>query len=297
MTKPSRRVRVGDRVTIYPRGKAQVYVADFQQDGKHHRISLGTRNLKVATQKAVKFDAELTAGSFEPAPAPKSISQAVDDHHEFLELNNRARRTLVRYRGELKRFGEFLNSIQIARLDQIRPAHFDKFRLHCRAPKQGLKTMYHEAVVVKQWLKWRHRRRLVAVNVLADYQLTKPQLEPRDGPSLEQVNAILAAAQGRRKIQFATRSFTGMRSGELQRLRYEDVDLKTGWITIASREGAETKTRRSRKVPIHDRLRAILEDRPKTLRTWFFESQPSPATPKGATGSIPRSSMMTSSSF
>lgn len=76
-------------------------------------------------------------------------------------------------------------------------------------------------------------------------------------------------------------AFTGMRAGELERLRPEDVDLAKGWVHIRSREGAETKTRESRKVPIHARLRAVLATLPKTSRPWLFTAAPSRKFPEG----------------
>ena len=75
-------------------------------------------------------------------------------------------------------------------------------------------------------------------------------------------------------------AFTGMRSGELQRLRVEDVDLKGNWIHIVSREGAETKTGYSRKVPIHAKLKPFLEALPKT-GPWLFTAPPSRKYPQG----------------
>ena len=47
--------RVGDRVTVYPRGKKNTYVADFWQDGVHRKVSLRTANKKVATERATKI--------------------------------------------------------------------------------------------------------------------------------------------------------------------------------------------------------------------------------------------------
>lgn len=87
--------------------------------------------------------------------------------------------------------------------------------------------------------------------------IEKPQIRVKGGPNLEQVETILQAATETRKTQFALLAFTGIRSGELQHLRVEDVDLDGKWIHIVSRPGAETKTRESRKVPIHPRLYAV----------------------------------------
>lgn len=76
-------------------------------------------------------------------------------------------------------------------------------------------------------------------------------------------------------------AFAGMRVGELQRLRREDIDLAGGWVHVRSRPGAETKTRESRKVPVHPRLRAALERVPRSAGVWFFAAGPSRKHPAG----------------
>lgn len=81
--------------------------------------------------------------------------------------------------------------------------------------------------------------------------------------------------------QLAVLAFTGMRAGEFQRLRPEDIDLAGEWVHIRSRPGAETKTRESRKVPVHPRLRAVLEALPRTRRPWLFTAAPSKKFPGG----------------
>ena len=116
---------------------------------------------------------------------------------------------------------------------------------------------------------------------LADIAFDKPPLEPKEGPAFDQVNAILSAAGEPLKNHLAVLGFTGMRAGELQRLRPEDVDLAAGWIYIRSREGAETKTRESRKVPVHPRLRAVLESLPISKQPWLFTAAPSKKFPAG----------------
>jgi hypothetical protein len=54
------KIRVRDRVTIYPRGKKGIYCADFWHQGKHRRSSLKTRNRKVAEVSwlSVKWNVE-----------------------------------------------------------------------------------------------------------------------------------------------------------------------------------------------------------------------------------------------
>jgi integrase/recombinase XerD len=74
-------------------------------------------------------------------------------------------------------------------------------------------------------------------------------------------------------------AFTGMRAGECQRLRPEDVDFQGNWIHIVTRTGLRTKSGDSWKLSIHPRLQQILQQVPKGQREWFFTALPSPRYP------------------
>ena len=263
MTDSPRRLRVGDRVTIAPRGKKQIWCAEFSRDGVHHRQSLKTRNQKIAVQRAVKLDAELGSGKH-PLPNPAgrtTVRQAVEDYLAYLETEGRARKTVVRYRGELTALCDFLEAHRASRLVQVTPLLFDHFRA-ARKQDHSARTLYHEAVVAKQFFEWCRTRTLLAVSPLLDYKLSKPVHEPKGGPSLAQVDHLLAASREPRATQLAVLAFTGMRAGQLRLLRPADVDLEAGWITIQPVEGAKTKRRV--RVPIHSRLKALLQRRPAT---------------------------------
>jgi integrase len=136
-------------------------------------------------------------------------------------------------------------------------------------------------VVIKQFFKWARSRKLLIENPIADYKLVKPPLEPKEGPSLEQVDRILAAFPAAQQTPMAVLAFTGMRAGELERLHLQDIDLKGNWVHIRSREGLATKTGLSRKVPIHARLRPLLDALPGRPRPWLFTWPPSKRYPDG----------------
>jgi integrase len=93
----------------------------------------------------------------------------------------------------------------------------------------------------------------------------------RPSPTLEDVQAVLSASRPRLRRILATLAFAGLRIGELRQLRVEDVDIAEDWIRVESREGAETKTRRSRKIPIHPALRELFEEQQST-GAWFFKT-------------------------
>lgn len=279
--------RVGDRVTVYPRGKKNTYVADFWQDGKHCKVSLRTANKKVAIERATKIAADLAGGVFAAAPAPVTVRQAVDDYIASLETENRARKTVVKYRGVFELFLAFLEQTRVIKPGQVTAGHFDRFRAERRRERHP-KTVTYDGVVVKQLFKWVNIRKLIHENPLADVRLNKPPMVPKEAPGLKEVDALIAAADPTPRAWIVVLAFTGMRVGEMQRLRPEDFDLAGGWVHIRSRPGAETKTRQSRKVPIHLRLRSVLEVLPRDKRSWLFTIAPSPKYPAGGHHINPR---------
>ena len=274
MPDDAERIRVGEHVTIYPRGKKRIWCADFWRDGVHCRQSLKTANKKVALQRAIHLEAQLTAGTFQKPPPSVTVRQAANDYLKYLETGDRAAKTLVKYKGIFDVLVAFLEERSSTRLAQFTTTLFDKFRAW-RKPDHHRKTMYTEGVVVKQLFKWAKARKLLIENPVADYKLDKPPLEPQEGPSLEQLNRILATLREPQLTPIAVLGFTGMRAGEVQRLQPEDIDLTGNWIDIESREGLETKTGLSRKVPIHSRLRPLLEAISKQARPWAFTRPPS----------------------
>jgi integrase len=91
---------------------------------------------------------------------------------------------------------------------------------------------------------------------------------------LEQVNLILQRATGVCRAQYAVLSFTGIRAGELQHLRPQDVDLANNWIHIRTHAGWKPKTGRDRRVPIHPRLAEILKAQPRSEGVYVFCAPP-----------------------
>jgi integrase len=280
MTEKPARVRVGDRVTIYPRGKRRIWCADFWRDGRHCRRSLRTANKKYALQRALKLDAELASGIYQQPPPPVTTRQAAADYLTHLKTEGRARKTLVKYRGILDTLIVFVESHRAAQLGHLTASLFDRFRAH-RAEGRHPKTMYTEGVVVKQFLRWAKSRKLIVENPVVDVKLSKPPLQPKEGPGMRQVESILAELPEPKRTMVALLAFTGMRAGELQRLRPEDVEREGGWVHVRSRPGAETKTRQSRKVPLHARLLPLLEALPTRPRPWLFTAAASKWYPRG----------------
>ncbi len=274
-------IPVGDRLTISPRGKNKIYNASFSFEGKHKRKSLKTTNKKIAIQRATQLAAELSSGDYQNEVARTSLCDAVDLYLNQQEVEGKSKSTLDRYRGELKTYQRFCDSKRIRNLTQIRALDLDeyrKFRTQTNAPT----TIYHETMIIKQFLKWCVSRQLLKESPFAGIKIPSVKSNCRRlVPTLEQVYQILEDLHASRRIMLAILAFTGIRSGELKRLRKEDVDLENNWIHIISRQGAETKTRESRKIPIHPILRSYLQHNKSPSGPWYLAARASPQYPDG----------------
>ena len=217
------RISIGDKLKIYPRGKKKTYVADYWLDNVHKKQSLKTANRKVAVNRATSLAADLLKGTVRQAPMTTLISESATDYVRSLEID-RARKTTVKYCGILTCFITFLAAQKITRLERVTGRHLDLFRAH-RMISRHPKTVYTESVVIKQFFKWARDRKLLVENPLADLRFKKPHRDSKPAPNLNDVNMILAAVKPPIFNWLAILAFTGMRVGELQRLRPEDIDL------------------------------------------------------------------------
>lgn len=280
------RILVGEFVSICPRGKRGRWSAEFHRDGQHHRRALNTTNLRVARQRAAVIDRELAAGTFQ-APVrsdhkqPQSLlTQVIDDFIVHCDTGGSRDKTRTKYAGILSTFAEYCASQDVTLMRQIDLQLIDRYRAH-RKPKLSDGSMHHEGRLLKQFLGWATTRRHLAANPLADVLFPKPRRQQRPAPSLKEIDSILAVTPERLRAVLTVLAFAGLRSGEVRNLLVEDVDLANNWINVMSRPGAETKTGQSWKVPIHDRLRQVLEGLPRRSSGYFFVAGPSRKYPRG----------------
>lgn len=271
--------RMGD-MRLVRRGKKGTWYADFWHSGQHHRRSLGTTNVKIARQRAAKLQADLMDGQIRRRPERIAVVEAAKRFVESKRIEGRAKKTIVKYEGQLRLLANFASRRGIQKLDGITSAVIEQFRAE-RGKSIAPKTAWNDFVGLKSFFKWCVERNYLSNNPAACLKMRKPIAVPRGGPDNEQLGQILKSASPRLRLMLALLAFTGLRSGEMQRLLVEDVDLQHGWIHVISRAGAETKTGRSRKVPIHPALRPYLTAVRRGAGEWFFTAEPSKKYPAG----------------
>ncbi len=251
-----------DRVRLVRRGKRKIYHAEFHFEGRHCRQSLRTSNRKLAMVRAKALNAQLTLGTFRQPPRRLQIRESIEEYLLHTESMGRAVGTLNRYRPVLEAYRDWSEARAFPSLKDITATRFEQY-LQARRADHEPATVHHEAVIIKQWLKWTVARGSLADHPLRHCRLSKPPRKHRVVPSWPQIHQMIECAPPTMKVPLAVLAMTGMRGGELRRLRVEDINLKSGWIEIVSRPGLETKTRASRRVPIHPVLKEL-------LRTYAF---------------------------
>jgi integrase len=281
------KTRVGLRVTILRRGQKRIFVADYHHDGRHRRKSLKTTVKREAMRKAMELEYELENGipvhkTAEPAKEVTTvpITKAIADFINYLKTEGRRRKTLTKYQGIVRTFAEYAAGQGVDQIEAVDLPLVDKYRAF-RKPTLSARSMSNEGGALKRFLAWCLKRGLVRQNPLADETYKRPQAKSRGGPTLEQINTILKAATPARRPIIAVAAFAGVRIGEIARLRVDDVDFEDNWLHIVSRPSLETKSGQSWKVPLHSRLRTILERVPHGKEGWFFTAEPSRKFPDG----------------
>lgn len=272
------REKIGRFITILKRGRT--YYAEVYVNGQQSRQSLGTRNLKAARERALDIDAKLQRGEMTEKPVRISVKQATEGYLAYVTSESRRPKTLAKYSSVLGSILEFTSSQGVIYLDQINLLLAEKYRAHLRTAGYADNTIAARTTLLKMLTKWAVERDLLVKDPLTRFKGNKAKPSRQPCFTLDQVDMILSVAQGQQKAILGVLAFTGMRIGELQWLAWDNVDLDNGFIQVRPKDDWIPKHGRSRTIPIHDRVREVLQHLP-TKHRWVFTARKSEKYPKG----------------
>ena len=174
---------------------------------------------------------------------------------EFLESRRKAGRSSVHVRDLHSRLTKFAEAFEKP-IDAVSIPEVERFldRL-----KVGGRTRLNYLRHISSLFRFAARRKFLPRETLDDLlSIEKPQVE--DGAILiftpAELREMLAALRPELVGWLAVAAFTGLRSAELQRLDWSEVQLDRGFIVVPA---AKAKTASRRLVPISANLRAWLE--------------------------------------
>lgn len=243
-------------------------------DGTWRQDGLGTANRREARRKAIEIQRRLDLGKVRPRTQSIEIGTLIDRYHSHCAAKGLATTTLDKYRADLDKLRRFAAEAKITTIAQFDAEAFYRFRkwLESAKHKQGTtyadKSMSTALTITKQLSKWAWRQKLTPEYGLAEVALPTAKAKPQPCFTTDQVEAILRATIGSTHTAFAILAYSGMRIGELEQLRWDDVLLDRGDLGMfhIRRGGSNgrTKDKDERFVPIHPRVRPLIDELPKS---------------------------------
>lgn len=241
--------------TLWLRPDNKVYYASWEENGKTRRLSLHTKDDRKAAARFRDFERRLIAGKVQP------ISEGVKEFFfdfckEYLKHIEAtiANATYVQYSTALEKAKSTWGDIP---LNHITARHIDK--LIEDMSRAGLKppTINKNLRGIKAALKKAYAWEYIKSPIREFPKQLKEEKALRY-LSIEQLRALITAIDDPEFADFCLFSaYTGLRSGEIIRLVWSDVDNPSGSLRISPIQ----KNREDNRIPINEHARAILERR------------------------------------
>jgi len=262
-----------------------VYYADGRSNkldaGRH---SLGTKDYKEALEALKQLDLIRAVAlgladraALKTAPALLSLEEG-----RRLYLAHVGRPALVggaravsvkRYRSVFDKFERFALEEGITAWDQVSRRTLESYAAHLDDEGYAYATEYLELTTLKQVVKWLVEAEHLSSSCLVRLPLSKPQGTTTYCWRTEEVKAMVHLCRDNAHLDWlggvlVALACTGLRISELAALRRSDLDLEANCIQLTdesthrSRKSAasrRTKSGRNRSFPIHDDLKAVLE--------------------------------------
>jgi len=264
-----------------PTGRGTWYVFYYDLRGKKVRLRIGPnkRTAELAKGEIEGRLAKQRGGLLDPDRELKRTSTAAfrSQLADYLRTENKAPKTITRYIGVFGTLCQFIENEEphLRYLDQVDAPLFERYKDFRRrepitpnghpnaAPREGVsvRTLNNELTFLHSIFNLAKRRGFIRANPLREVPKVSGQKRKRYQPlSEKQIECLLREAGETLRPILLTFLLTGMRSGELLHLEWEDIDLERGEIRIRPKEDWEPKDKEARLIPLHSRLRTVLLD-------------------------------------
>lgn len=236
--------------SIYLRGKT--YWVLYYEHGKKVQKSLKTKDKKIARFKKNEIENRLDLGESPLPNLSAPIKNVLDEYLSYCEKRVN-KTTLKDYRLYLK---EYVRHSKVLKLSQISQTNVSKY---LDSKKISNNTANHIITYIKSFVNFGVERNYISQSPIENLKKFKVEKKPPRFLSKSEIKEILEESGELRPI-VCTAIYTGMRKSELFRLRWEDVDIKKGTITVV-----KSKSNKFRVIPIHTKLKPVFKNKSSGL--------------------------------
>ncbi|MBI9077849.1 MAG: site-specific integrase [Desulfatibacillum sp.] len=246
--------------TLYKRPNDGLYFANWMENGKVRRKSLGTRDPRIAKARFRDFERELRDGKVKPLEWTPGLNVSLFEFaEEFLSLMEaQVRSSTARlYSDSINKAKSCWGDIPMAHITE---RHIDKLKADLarqpgRYPGAALSTptinkhLRHIRRAINKAYGWEYIPKKIRVRLIEEKKSVRFL-------TVEQLGQLLKTITDPEFFDLVLFSgYTGLRSGEIIRLQWADIDCPEGFIRISS----EQKNKDEDRIPINRVMREILE--------------------------------------
>jgi len=233
---------------------------DFYMDGRRYKESVGPVNKTIAKEKLVIRKREVIQGQYKPKPVQIPFVKMKEQYLEYSKANKKPS-SHVRDENSMKHLERHFSG---KRLSDIAPFVIEKYKVQRQEEKAEPATINRELGCLRHMfnmaIKWGKAQK----NPVREVRFLKePEEKTRILSPEEEVKLLQAIRTGHKAGHLEpiiiTALNTGMRKGEILRLKWADVDLGNGYIIVRG-----TKTGDVRRVPMNRVLTEALKRVKKT---------------------------------
>jgi len=230
------------------------YYADFRVHGCRHRVALGTGSLMLAKQKLKDMIAAAHQGELGHKAEKELTVQEWLDEYTKTHLINRVPRSAVESERLLRK--EIVSYLKPkTKLRNVTTAMIIRMRSSLWSHRQA-STQNRKLALVKHFFAEARRRKLIKEDPARDVRKLKETNRPSRTLSEFELKRLLIACPEPLRSFVRIAAFTGLRLGELQGLRWKNIEFdpetKLYWIRLRNDSGFRTKSGRDRDVPVHE---------------------------------------------
>jgi len=250
------------------RGKERVYYIVFKSGGKVLEEKVGrqyaddmtparaarVRGDRIEGRRKSRKEVREAAKASRQAEADKMTIERLWDKYEEKKADSKAINT------DKGRFQKYLMPI----LGSKQPHEivgFDMKRLYAKIKPLQPQTQKHILALLKRIVKFGLKKR-ICQNLTFEIEAVEVDNQKTEDLTPEQLKNLLEAINNSIDAEAAAimklALFTGMRRGEMFKLKWDDIDFQRGFIAIREPKGGK-----SQKIPLNEQARAVLENHPK----------------------------------
>lgn len=265
--------RLGDRLSA--KGKEKIFYIVFKKNGKVFEEKVGRQYAdemtaaKASRKRSARIDGKLQSRKEirEQAKAAKiaeagkmTLSRLWEEYKKNKPKSKTISTDKTNFEKHLKPDFGNKEPHKIIRLDT------DRLRIKLLKDYKP-QTIKHVFVLLKRIVNFGVSRQLCQ-NLTFKLESIKVDNQKTEDLMPEQLKNLLKAIDNSKDIQAANMMrlalFTGMRRGEMFKLKFNDIDFQRGFISIRSPKGGV-----SQKIPLNEQARQVLENHPRLAENVF----------------------------